>query len=78
LGRIAPEANLDELAPNQNLCEPLDIEPFDVLNPMVGVHEGLKVEIPESDYGRRGTLRTSCATSPIGSNKHILEEHNME
>ena len=50
LRKIAPEANLDQLNPEENLREALDIDSFDFLNLMIGLHDELKVEIPESDY----------------------------
>jgi acyl carrier protein len=56
LGRIAPEADLDHLRPEENLRDALDIDSFDFLNLMIGLHEELKVEIPESDYRKLGTL----------------------
>jgi len=56
LRRIAPEADLDELAPNANLREALDIDSFDFLNFLIAIHENLKIEIPESDYDQVATL----------------------
>jgi len=56
LSRIAPEANLQELAPDENVREALDIDSFDHLNFLIGLHEELGVEIPESDYGQLTTL----------------------
>ncbi|MBZ5611259.1 MAG: acyl carrier protein [Acidobacteriia bacterium] len=56
LRRIAPEANLDQINSEENLREALDIDSFDYLNLMIGLHEELKVEIPESDYRSLGTL----------------------
>jgi acyl carrier protein len=56
LRKIAPEADLDELAANENLREALDIDSFDFLNLLIGLHEELNVEIPESDYGKLSTL----------------------
>jgi acyl carrier protein len=56
LRKIAPEADLDELAAGENLREALDIDSFDFLNLIIGLHEQLKVEIPETDYGKLRTL----------------------
>lgn len=56
LGKIAPEADFSRLQPNENLRETLDIDSFDFLNFLIGLHEKLGVEIPESDYGRLTTL----------------------
>jgi len=56
LRKIAPEANLDRISPDENLREALDIDSFDFLNVMIGLHEELKIEIPESDYQKLRTL----------------------
>jgi len=56
LRKIAPEANLHTLDPNQNLREVLDIDSFDYLQFMIGLHETLAVDIPESDYPQLATL----------------------
>jgi acyl carrier protein len=56
LGQIAPEADLSTLAPNENVREALDIDSFDHLNFLIGLHEALGVEIPEADYGQLTTL----------------------
>lgn len=52
LHRIAPEADPAQLAPNANLREALDIDSFDFLNFLIGLHDRLKIEIPEVDYGK--------------------------
>ena len=56
LSKIAPEADLDTLAPNENVRDALDIDSFDFLNFLIGLHEELGVEIPEADYGKLATL----------------------
>ena len=56
LSRIAPEAHLEALTPDENVREALDIDSFDHLNFLIGLHEELGVEIPESDYGHLTTL----------------------
>ncbi|HKJ45586.1 MAG TPA: phosphopantetheine-binding protein [Balneolales bacterium] len=56
LGNIAPEAEVDKIEPNENLREALDLDSVDFLNFLVGLHDELGVEIPESDYGRLNTL----------------------
>ena len=57
LGRIAPEANLDQISLEANLREALDIDSFDFLNLMIGLHDELNVEISESEYPKLSTLR---------------------
>lgn len=56
VGSIAPEAELDDLNPNANMQEALDIDSFDFLNLLIGLNEALGVEIPESDYGQLVSL----------------------
>lgn len=56
LGRIAPEADLDRLAPDQPLQEQLDLDSFDFLQFVVGLSDELGVEISERDYAKVATL----------------------
>jgi len=56
LRAIAPEADPSTIQPDANLREALDIDSFDFLNVLIGLHKSLNVEIPESDYGRLTTL----------------------
>jgi acyl carrier protein len=56
LGRIAPEADLSTLDPAANVREALDIDSFDHLNLLIGLHDELGVEIPEADYSQLSTL----------------------
>ena len=61
LGRIAPEADLASLAPNVEFRDQLDIDSFDFLNFVIGLHEALGVDIPEADYPRLATLEGAVA-----------------
>ena len=56
LGQVAPEADLNTLAPDTNVRQALDIDSFDFLNFLIGLNEVLGVEIPEVDYGQLATL----------------------
>ena len=56
LRKIAPEADLNQISPEESLREALDIDSFDFLNLMIALHEELSVEIPESDYRKISTL----------------------
>lgn len=56
LHKIAPEADLNRIAPTENLREALDIDSFDFLNLLSAIHDQLGVDVPESDYGRVRTL----------------------
>jgi len=53
---IAPEADVGRIPPDSNLREALDIDSFDFLNFLIGLHTRLGVEIPEADYGKLTTL----------------------
>jgi acyl carrier protein len=56
LRKIAPEADLAKLGRDENLREALDIDSFDFLQFVIGLHESLDMEIPESDYPQLATL----------------------
>ena len=54
---IAPEADLERLGAEENLREALDIDSFDFLKLVVGLHDTFGVDVPESDYRRIATLK---------------------
>jgi acyl carrier protein len=54
LKRIAPE--LEDVAPAKPLRDQVDLDSMDWLNFLVALNERLKVEIPEADYRKLGTL----------------------
>jgi len=56
LKKIAPEASPADIMPGDNLREALDIDSFDFLHLLIGLHEALGVEIPEADYGKLTTM----------------------
>lgn len=53
---VAPDAELEDLAPNENFSDVPDIGPAGFLNLMVRLRQDLKVDIPESDYDQVTTL----------------------
>jgi acyl carrier protein len=57
LHRVAPETDLDRIAPDENIREALEIDSFDFLNVMIAVHDKFGIDIPESDYPKVATLR---------------------
>ena len=61
LMRIAPELEEGEVVPGKLLREQVDLDSMDWLNFLVALHERFKVEIPESDYARLGTLEQTVA-----------------
>ena len=56
LKRIAPEIEESELKLERPLRDQVDLDSMDWLNFLVALHERFKVEIPESDHKRLGTL----------------------
>ena len=56
LRTIAPEVDPKTLIPEEPLRDQVDLDSMDWLNFLVGLHEALKVDIPESDYRRLNTL----------------------
>jgi acyl carrier protein len=56
LRQIAPESDPERLRGDQPIRAALDVDSFDFLTFLVGLHKSLGVEIPEADYGQLGTL----------------------
>jgi len=56
LRRIAPEVVPGELAPDRPLRDQVDLDSIDWLNFLLGLHDALGVEIPETDYAALVTL----------------------
>jgi len=53
---VAPEVEEGELVANRPLREQVDLDSMDWLRVIIGVHEKLKVDIPEADYGKLRSL----------------------
>ena len=58
---IAPEIEEQDLAAVQPLRNQVDLDSMDWLNFLVAVHEKLRVDIPEADYGKLVTLNDVAA-----------------
>ena len=56
VGEVAPEANLDAIAPDEPIREQLDLDSLDFLNVVIGIHEATGIDVPEIDYPRLATL----------------------
>lgn len=56
LKSIAPEVDADELRGDRPLRNQVDLDSMDWLNFLLGLHEKLRVDIPEADYARLVTL----------------------
>jgi acyl carrier protein len=57
LSRIAPEADLASIDPEEPLQRALDIDSFDFLNLLAGVQKELGVTVAESEYASVATLK---------------------
>lgn len=57
LHRAAPEADLDQLKPDDDLGRTLDIDSMDFYTMMVSLSEELNINIPEEEYGSLRTLK---------------------
>jgi acyl carrier protein len=53
---VAPELEEAELRADRPLRDQIDLDSMDWLNVLVAVHEKLRVDIPEADYGKLVTL----------------------
>ena len=53
---IAPELEEAELRADRPLRDQIDLDSMDWLNVLVALHEKLRVDIPEADYGKLVTL----------------------
>ena len=56
LRKIAPESDPASLRPDQKVRETLEIDSFDFLSFLIGLHDQLGVDIPEADYAKLTTL----------------------
>jgi acyl carrier protein len=61
IGKIAPEADLENLNPADRLRNQFDFDSVDFVNFAVALQERLNVEIPEQDYPRLATLKSCIA-----------------
>ncbi len=50
LAGIAPEADLASVKGGEDLRDALDLDSMDFLNLVIGLHERLRIDIPEADY----------------------------
>ena len=61
LTTIAPELDATSLRADRPLRNQVDLDSMDWLNFLVALHERLKVDIPEADYGKLATLEQLLA-----------------
>ena len=58
LKKIAPETDPDQIDPDLDMREQIDLDSMDILNLMIAIHAATGVEIPEADYPKLSTLAT--------------------
>ena len=56
LKQIAPVSSVNQLEPDDNIREALDLDSFDHLNFLIDLNTKLGVDIPEKDYGKLNSL----------------------
>ena len=61
LRQVAPEADLDDVGPDETLQEALDLDSIDFLNFVSGLSDATGTEIPERDYPQMSTLEGCVA-----------------
>ena len=59
LHHIAPEVDLEQIDPDAELQEEIELDSMDFLRFMLQLNEALKVDIPEKDYVQFSTLNRS-------------------
>ena len=61
IGKIAPEADIENLDPAVRLRDQFDFDSVDFMNFAVALQEQLQVEIPEADYPQLATIEGCIA-----------------
>lgn len=56
ISKYAPEADLSALPQDAVIREELDLDSMDFLNVVTELHQKLRVDVPEADYGKMATL----------------------
>jgi acyl carrier protein len=61
LAKVAPEADLGEVAAGESLQEALDLDSFDFLTFVIGLAESTGIEIPDRDFAKLSTVEGCVA-----------------
>lgn len=56
LAGVAPDLEIDDLEPEVLIRDQADFDSMDTLNLAIALSQALSIDIPESDYGRLGSL----------------------
>ena len=54
--RLAPEVDPTRIIPDKPLRTQIDLDSMDWLNVLEAIRERIGVDVPETDYGKLGTL----------------------
>lgn len=61
LGNIAPEWDLAEIDPKEDISDAMDMDSMDVLNLVIALHKRSGIDLPEEDYGELVTIDGAAA-----------------
>lgn len=61
IGDVAPDVDLSEVTPDDDLWFSLDLDSMDQLNVMVAIRDRSGIDIPEADYPKLITLADTIA-----------------
>lgn len=56
LCEVAPDIRPEAIDPAANLRDSLDLDSVDFMNFVVGLHDALGVDVPESDYAKLASV----------------------
>ncbi len=58
---LAPETDTTQIVGNLPLRKQIELDSMDWLNVLAAIHERLRIDIPETDYGHLATLDSLVA-----------------
>lgn len=61
LGQVAPEVDLDDVEPSEDLREQFDLDSMDILDLAIGLYQETGIEVPEQDYAQVVTVDGAIA-----------------
>jgi acyl carrier protein len=61
IGDVAPDVDLSEVTPDDDLWFSLDLDSMDQLNVMVAIRDRSGIDVPEADYPKLITLADTIA-----------------
>ncbi len=61
LGQVAPEIDLADVEPAEDLREQFDLDSMDILDLAIGLYQATGIEVPEEDYAQVVTVDGAVA-----------------